>query len=299
MIFEPKVSIIMNCYNGATYLREAICSILGQTYKNWELIFWDNQSTDSSAEIFKSFDDQRLNYIYAPTHTVLYDARNYAIEKADGEFIAFLDVDDWWEPDKLEKQIPLFDDKEVGMVYGNFWLVNERKRKKRRVAHTRALPEGRVLNYLLGNYVVGLLTMVIRRHAIVTLDKVFDSRYLVIGDFDISIRLSVDWKLACVQCPVASYRWHGANMSGLNVEGHIGELETWYGEKQQHPIISTQSSFVNISSKIGYMKIMRALIQGERAEAFSLFLSYPMNVKKMKLLFAMIIPLPILKALRA
>ena len=60
-----KVSVIMNCYNGNVFLREAISSILSQTYKNWELIFWDNQSTDDSKSIFKSYRDKRLKYFYS------------------------------------------------------------------------------------------------------------------------------------------------------------------------------------------------------------------------------------------
>jgi len=79
---EPLVSILMNCYNGEKFLREAIESVLAQTYNNWELIFWDNQSTDQSAEIFNSFGDKRLKYFYASKHTKLYEARNYAFEKA-------------------------------------------------------------------------------------------------------------------------------------------------------------------------------------------------------------------------
>jgi len=78
---EPLVSVVMNCYNGEKYLREAIESVLTQTCQNWEIIFWDNQSTDRSAEIFKSYADPRLKYFYAPKHTWLYEARNYAIEK--------------------------------------------------------------------------------------------------------------------------------------------------------------------------------------------------------------------------
>ena len=98
---EPLVSILMNCYNGEKYLREALDSILAPTYKNWELIFCDNQSTDKSVEIFKSYADERLKYFYAPTHTLLYEARNYATEKSVGKFIAFLDVDDYKETNKL------------------------------------------------------------------------------------------------------------------------------------------------------------------------------------------------------
>ena len=113
---SPLVSVIINCYNGQKYLSEAVNSVLSQTYKNWEIIFWDNQSTDGSARIFKNFEDSRLRYFYSPTHTLLYEARNYAIDQASGEFLAFLDVDDWWCPDKLEKQIPLFTDDEVDNI---------------------------------------------------------------------------------------------------------------------------------------------------------------------------------------
>ena len=112
---QPLVSVIMNCFNGERYLRDSIDSVISQTYKNWEIIFWDNQSNDKSAKIFKNYKDDRLKYYCAPSHIeVLYRARNYALKKAKGEFIAFLDVDDWWLPEKLEKQIPLFDDPKVG-----------------------------------------------------------------------------------------------------------------------------------------------------------------------------------------
>ena len=56
--YQPLVSIIMNCYNGEAYLHKSIQSVLAQTYKNWELIFWDNRSEDKSAEIFKSYEDE-------------------------------------------------------------------------------------------------------------------------------------------------------------------------------------------------------------------------------------------------
>ena len=77
---QPLVSILINCYNGEKYIREAIDSVIAQTYANWEIIFWDNQSIDSSASIVKSYNDVRIKYYYAPTHTLLYDARKLARE---------------------------------------------------------------------------------------------------------------------------------------------------------------------------------------------------------------------------
>ena len=104
---QPLVSIIMNCYNGEAYLHESIKSVLSQTYQNWELIFWDNKSKDNSAQIFKSYKDKRFKYFYADEHTTLYKARNLAIEKSQGELLAFIDTDDIWEHNKLELQVPV------------------------------------------------------------------------------------------------------------------------------------------------------------------------------------------------
>lgn len=102
---QPLISILMNCYNGEHYLREALDSVLAQTYGNWELIFWDNQSTDNSADIFKQYKDARFKYFWSPEHTNLGGARPRAFEQLAGEFVAVLDVDDVWLPEKLETQI--------------------------------------------------------------------------------------------------------------------------------------------------------------------------------------------------
>ena len=129
--FSPLVSVIMNCYNGAKYLDESIQSVISQTYDNWELIFWDNRSEDNSSKIFKKYQDKRFKYFYANKHTSLYEARNLAVQKSTGDFISFLDTDDLWEKQKLEKQMDYFDDHSIGVVYSNYWLVKKDLRKKK------------------------------------------------------------------------------------------------------------------------------------------------------------------------
>ena len=119
------ITIILNCYNGEKYLNDALRSILKQSYKNWELIFWDNKSTDKSKKIFKSFKDKRFRYFYSNKHTPLYEAKNLAIKKSKGSYLTFIDVDDVWEKNKLKEQIKLFSDEQVGVVYGNMWIRNE------------------------------------------------------------------------------------------------------------------------------------------------------------------------------
>ena len=84
------------------------------------------------------------------------------LKKVNGDFIAFLDVDDWWVENKLEKQIPLFDDAEIGLVYGNFWLFYQRTKRKK--IFKRKLPSGMIVNNLLNDYVIGSATYVIRKN---------------------------------------------------------------------------------------------------------------------------------------
>ena len=117
----PFVSVIMNCYNSSEFLREAIESVINQSYSNWELIFWDNQSTDESPMIVKSYDDKRICYYYAESNKPLSAARNLAIQKANGEYVAFLDSDDGWLPEKLQKQIDgLTKQSNAGISYCGF-----------------------------------------------------------------------------------------------------------------------------------------------------------------------------------
>ena len=94
---KPLISILMNCYNGEEFLKESLNSVVSQSYKKWELIFWDNQSTDRSIEIASSFKDERIRIFRSQKHTNLGKARKDAFNKAIGDYLAFLDVDDIWK----------------------------------------------------------------------------------------------------------------------------------------------------------------------------------------------------------
>jgi glycosyltransferase involved in cell wall biosynthesis len=205
---SPLISIIMNCYNGEKYLREALDSVLKQTYYNWELIFWDNQSRDSSAIIVQSYDDKRFKYKLTDSFTPLGEARNQAIQNAKGEFIAFLDCDDLWMPEKLMKQIPLFSDSKVGLVICDTYFFNESKILKQLYSKKKP-PVGNVFKKLLGEYFVSLETAVIRRAALESLDHWFDPRFDVIEEYDLFARLGYSWRLDFVDEVLAKWRVHG------------------------------------------------------------------------------------------
>ena len=81
MIKKPLISILMNCYNGEKYLKESLNTVIKQSYNNWELIFWDNQSNDNSVEIAKSYRDERIKIFISERHTNLGEARKNAFKK--------------------------------------------------------------------------------------------------------------------------------------------------------------------------------------------------------------------------
>ena len=294
---EPLVSVIINCYNGEKYLAQAVDSVLAQTYRNWEIIFWDNQSTDRSAQIARSYSDPRLKYFYAPSHTGLYEARNHAIAKAQGEFLAFLDVDDWWLPDKLTRQIPLFADPQVGLVCANYWVESERKRK-RWLALRRPIPRGWALGELLRSYFIGLVTLVVRRSALDSLDYPFDARFAIGGDRDLAIRLSVTWKLGSASEPLAVYRLHGDNQIIRNRSQIHEELSCWIGQMEEVESVRSLPEFRFVKHQLTYLKAMHWLLEGDRRSACHLLPDLPWSQMKLRLCVAVLLPRSLVRRLK-
>ena len=208
---KPIVSIIMNCFNGEKFLSQSLKSLKEQNFKNWELIFFDNCSTDESKKILLSYKDRRFKYFKSKKFLTLYAARNLAIKKSKGRYICFLDVDDWWHKDKLKLQINLLlKNKRIKFVYTNYYLYFE-KNKKSKILFNDKLPEGFITQELLNNYCIGILTVMIRKE--IFLKNKFDKSYNIIGDFDLFLRLSKKYEIKSIQKPLSYYRNHNENLS--------------------------------------------------------------------------------------
>ena len=124
------VSIVMPSYNTAKYIADSIKSVQDQTYPNWELIIVDDCSTDDTDKIVESIQDQRIRYIKNETNSGAAFSRNRALREAKGRWIAFLDSDDLWKTEKLEKQIRFMEENRYAFSYTNYEEIDADGKKK-------------------------------------------------------------------------------------------------------------------------------------------------------------------------
>jgi glycosyltransferase involved in cell wall biosynthesis len=267
----PLVSILMNCFNGERYLREAIDSIFSQTYQNWELVFWDNQSTDKSKAIFDSYQDSRLKYYYAPEHTDLGGGRANAFKYLRGDYIAVLDTDDLWLSSKLEKQIQLFADPDVGVAISDTLFFNETDERALYDGHYPS--EGNVFRELLTGYFVSLETLMLRKSVVDRLDYGFDADFSFIADFDLVLRSASISKLAICKEVLAKWRVHEASDSWQSSVSFSEERERWIKKqaKQDSSFLDKYKEEVSIlHSKNFLLMAINALSKNERVSALRL-----------------------------
>ena len=242
-IFNPKVSVIMNCLNSEDYMRAAIESIYSQTYNNWEIILFDNASTDTTAEIAMSF-DSKLCYFRNDKTVPLGEARNLALKQAEGEFIAFLDSDDVWYAEKLEKQIPLFDAApSIGLVFSNTHLTNkEHKNSTDKFSENNFKSlKGNMFLQLLQNYSIPMLTVIIRKEVLHNLDEWFDNTFQCCDDYDFIMRIVYEWECDYINEPLANCLIHN---DAVTVKFHqyaaSERLKTLVKLSDKHPGFSSQ-----------------------------------------------------------
>lgn len=119
------VSIIMPTYNCGRFIRESISSVLAQTYTAWELLIVDDCSTDNTAELLAAYKDERIHYMRNEQNLGAALTRNRALREAKGRYIAFLDADDLWLPDKLERQIAFMEQNGYAFTYHEYTEIDE------------------------------------------------------------------------------------------------------------------------------------------------------------------------------
>jgi hypothetical protein len=229
----PAISIIMNVRNGAATLREAIESALAQTFADWEMIVWDDCSTDDSAAVVRSYDDTRIRYMLSPQATSLGKAREAAIRHANGEWLAFLDQDDVWMPRKLEQQTALTEAPSVGLVYGRTLDFDKHggERDHDYFHEYVPLPEGNILQELLGRGCFPAMSSAMLRRSAVLEAGGLPEYVRIAPDYFLYLAVCSRYEARAVQTVVCRYRLHAGSMTRVYRQEALAEalqiIEPW------------------------------------------------------------------------
>ena len=217
----PLVSVVMNCRNGERFVRETIDTVQQQTMGDLELVFWDNRSTDATAEIVKSYEDPRIRYFLSDSDDTLGQARNRALAEATGRWIAFLDSDDLWNPDFLERQLSLLDKTGASMVYSNAFIFYPDGREDLNTRGRGSEVEEVDYRQLTLDYDICISATVFERRVLSELTYVVDPDLMAGEEADLFIRIASLRRTIFNPAVLARYRIHSTSDTWTNSENFI------------------------------------------------------------------------------
>lgn len=248
------VSVIMPSYNTGDFIKETIKSVMVQTYPTWELIIVDDCSTDNTDEVVSEFmEDSRIRYIKNEYNSGAAVSRNRALREAKGKWIAFLDSDDLWEPDKLQKQILFMKNNGYHFTYTNYIEIDEQsKANGKSVTGPKRITKHGMYNYCW----MGCLTVMYDADA-VGLIQIADIK----KNNDYAMWLKICKKANCylLDETLASYRKRSGSISN---HGYM-KLLKWhyrlYREAENKSMISSfiltvRNLFFGVLKKLRYVK---------------------------------------------
>ena len=219
---SPTVSIVMSSYNGEKYIKDTIESVIAQTYRDWEFIIYDDCSTDNTREIIQSFKDKRIKTYFPDTHEHMVVGFNYGITHSTGAYIARIDNDDTWEPEKLQKQVDFFQSHpEFGACFTLVTMKDETgkvltEKDSARVSwfNTRNKSQAEWLRffYFKGSCLCHTSVMMTRK----AIERVglYNLAYIQLQDYDLWVRITKCFPIHVLQEKLTNYRWF---TSGTNV----------------------------------------------------------------------------------
>lgn len=225
----PKVSVIIPSYNATRFVKTTIDSVLAQTFQDFEIVVVDDGSTDNTKEVLQDYGD-KIRYLYKENGGVS-KARNYGIENAVGKYIAFLDADDVWMPEKLEKQVELLEaNEEIGLCYAATQKVDEELNYLSSISANayKDYTESLLLNL---NIVAGSCSSAMVRRDIISQTDGFDSKFSTYADWEMWLRLSLLTKFAPINEELVKYRIVAGSMSSkpeVTKRDALGVLEKFF-----------------------------------------------------------------------
>ena len=221
----PFFSVIINCHNSQSYLREALASVVSQTFQDYEIIIFDNASTDATGVISKTF-GYDIHYYFSEVKLTLGAARNRASMKAKGKYIAFLDSDDVWLPSKLEAQHAAITERDsvdiVGLCGTDALRVAADMTPIAKYSLGRIRPKENVMTSLMYDCFIPMSSTAVNRRVCMDLGG-FDESFEIIEEWDLWIRIARMFEVVYLPECYVQIRFHRSNTS-KNYVGQDSEI---------------------------------------------------------------------------
>ena len=236
---SPLFSVIIPNYNHAKYLPRAIESVINQTLSNWEILIIDNHSSDETEKVVNPYLSEKIHLFKIHNNGIIAASRNLGITHSKGEWIAFLDSDDWWSETKLEENLLMIKQFEADLIYHDLYIVKDKKNithnERTRGEDISNKPWEYLLNY--GNSIPNS-SVVVRKSCIESIGGISEERTCISWeDYDTWLRLAQNGFLFRKINKVLGYYWKG----GGNVSNPLQHIENSknfllkYGEYIDNP----------------------------------------------------------------
>ena len=258
---NPLVTVIIPTYNRAKYIEDTIRSVINQTYKNLEIIVYDDGSTDNTKEIVESFKDKRIKYFWQKNSGMPAVPRNKAINHSSGEYIAFIDSDDLWLPNKLEKQLKEYEqNNNVGLVCTSIIQFNENDEW---IKNLELSDKDFTFKSLLFNSHVRLSSVLVKKSVLNDVGLFDENPIIRVGeDYELWLRISKKYKIKYIDLPLTRYRHHIGNISKKNFE-LINALKAVYSVLFNKKIINRKIYELMIE-RMNYREMFIKFIKNEK-----------------------------------
>tara|TARA_B100000767_G_scaffold69640_1_gene66289 strand:+ start:2006 stop:2803 length:798 start_codon:yes stop_codon:yes gene_type:complete len=257
--------------------------------------FFDNQSSDNSKKIFEQFKEDRFKYFLSPKFIKLYKARNEAIKNATGNFLAFLDCDDWWEPNHLENANFFFENNQYKLYFSNAFNYLEKRNKF--ILHRKNLPKENIFKDLVKDYSVKMSSLILRINIIKQYGtNPFNENFNIIGDYDLVMKIASKYLCYSNKIPSVNCSFHGENYSIKNRNEHVKEFNKWF-QKIDFNDQAYYSSKTEIDDNLLYVNLFEDITTNKKPNQILKVLKLRNLYKKIKLMIILILPEFLIKRL--
>ena len=253
-----RIAVIMPAYNAAKFIGESIESVINQTHSDWELHIVDDGSTDETRNIVSKYlFDNRIKYYYQ-NNAGQASARNNGIKKTTANYIAFLDSDDTWEKEKLEKQIQYFDNN-IDLVFGASYIINSNgERQISQMTPGIGIYSGQFLinKLILGSFFIPILTVIVKKDVLINVGLFNESKSIKNAeDFDLWLRIALNgYSMMCISETLSNYRIHENQSTSIDTASTFQVIESLLLFKEKDVSYSNNIKISILNKLIVYFK---------------------------------------------